>query len=78
MSPTTLLACMRDCAATSVEDLEGSLAQHKCPSVPLPYHVGEQFETPVLDEYVSGWMSHRPRNKAFWHEQTGRSMKNTT
>ena len=41
-------------------------------------HVGEKFQTPVLEEFLSAWISlfsHSPKNKGLWLEQTGRSMR---
>ena len=40
--------------------------------------VGEKFQTPVLEEFLSAWISlflHSPKSKALWFEQTGKSMK---
>ena len=41
-------------------------------------HVGEQFVTPVLDEFVSAWallFSHSPKSRLVWQNRVGRSVK---
>ena len=40
--------------------------------------VGEHFNTPVLNEFISLWISmfsHSPKARLSWREQTGTSMK---
>ncbi len=83
VSPTSLLACMRDRAATNnialrtLKVLYPNIVNVGCFSHTID-HVGEKFDTPVFAEFVSGWISlfaHSPKNKALWLERTGRSMK---
>ena len=83
VSPTTLLACMRNRAATNnvalrtLKVLYPNIVDIGCFSHPMD-HVGEKFVTPVLEEFISGLISlfsHSPKNKDLWCEQTGRSMK---
>jgi len=41
-------------------------------------HLGEQFVTPVLDEFVSAWVllfSHSPKPRLVWQNRVGRSVK---
>ena len=80
VGPTSVLASMRDWAATNNVAL-------RTLKVLYPYlidightidHVGEKFETPVLSEFISAWINlfaHSPKNRAIWREQTGRSMQ---
>ena len=83
ISPTALLACMRDRAASNnvavrtLKVLYPHCVDIGCFSHTLD-HVGEKFQTPVLEEFLTGWInlfSHSPKNKALWLEQTGKSMK---
>ena len=83
ITPTALLACMRDRAATNnvalrtLKVVYPSIVDIGCLSHTID-HVGEKFETPVLDEFISAWISlfaHSYKNKAIWCEQTGRAMK---
>ena len=80
---TALLACMRDRAATNnvalrtLKDVYPSIVDIGCLSHTID-HVGEKFETPVLDEFISAWnrlFVRSYKNKAIWCEQTGRAMK---
>ena len=83
VTPTALLACMRDRAATNnvalrtLKVVYPNLVDVGCFSHTID-HVGEKFETPVLDEFISAWISlfaHSYKTKALWREQTGRAMK---
>ena len=82
IAPTALIACMRDRAATNnvavrtLKVLYPKCVDIGCFSHTLD-HVGEKFQTPVLEEFISAWISlfaHSPKNKALWHEQTGKSI----
>ena len=81
--PTGLLGCMRDCAATNNVALQTlkvvypNLVNVGCFSHTID-HVGERFDTPILDEFMSAWVSlfaHSYKTKALWRERTGRAMK---
>ena len=83
VSPTILLACMRDhgtnnnVALRTLKVLYPNIVDNGCFSHTID-HVGEKFETPVLEEFISEWISlfsHSPKNKALLCEQTRRSMK---
>ena len=83
VTPTALLACMRDRAATNnvalrtLKVVYPNIVDIGCFSHTID-HVGEKFETPVLDEFISAWISlfaHSFKTKALWREQTGRAMK---
>ena len=74
VSLTTLLACMKDRAATNnialrtLKVLYPNIVNTGCFSHTLE-HVGEKFETPVLEEFISVWISlfaHSPKNKRLW------------
>ena len=83
VTPTALLACTRDRAATNTVALRTlkvvypNIVDIGCFSHTID-HVGGEFETPVLDEFISAWISlfaHSFKTKALWHDQTGRAMK---
>ena len=83
IAPTAVVACMRDRAATNnvavrtLKVLYPNCVDIGCFSHTLD-HVGEKFHTPVLEEFISAWISlfsHSPKSKAIWQEQTGKSMK---
>ena len=76
IAPTAVVACMRDRAATNnvaVRTLKvyyPNCLDIGCFSHTLD-HVGEKFHTPVLEEFISLWISlfsHSPKNKAIWRE----------
>ena len=81
---TSVLASMRDRASSNnvalrtLKVLYPDLIDVSCFSHTID-HVGEKFDTLVLAEFISGWISlfaHSPKNKALWREQTGgRSIK---
>ena len=82
-TPTSLLACMRDRAATNnvalrtLKVVYPNIVDVGCFSHTID-HVGGKFETSVLDEFISTWISlfaHSYKTKALWKEQTGRAMK---
>ena len=62
VTPTVLLACMRDRAATNnvalrtLKVVYPNIADVGCFSHTID-HVGEKFETPVLYEFTSAWIS---------------------
>ena len=62
VTPTALFACMRDRAATNTVALQTlkvvypNIVDVGCFSHTID-HVGEKFETPVLDEFMSAWIS---------------------
>jgi hypothetical protein len=79
VAPTSVLASTRDRAATNnvalrtLKVLYPNLVDIGCFSHTID-HVGENFDTPVLSEFVSGWINlfaHSPKNRALWHELTG-------
>lgn len=83
VTPTGLLGCMRDRAATNnvalrtLKVVYPNLVDVGCFSHTID-HVGERFDTPVLDEFMSAWVSlfaHSYKTKALWRERTGRAMK---
>ena len=83
VAPTSVLASMRDRAATNnvalrtIKVLYPNLIDISCFSHTID-HVGEKFDTPVLSEFISGWINlfaHSPKNRALWRQQTGRSMQ---
>ena len=83
VAPTSVLASMRDRAATNnvalrtIKVLYPNLIDISCFSHTIN-HVGEKFDTPVLSEFISGWINlfaHSPKNRALWRQQTGRSMQ---
>ena len=76
---TSVLASMRDRASSNnvalrtLKVLYPDLIDIGCLSHTID-HVGEKFDTPVLAEFISSWISlfaHSPKNKALWREQTG-------
>ena len=78
-----LLECMRDGAASNgvamstLSILYPNLVDIECFSHTLDL-VGEHFNTPVLNEFISLWISmfsHSPKARLSWREQTGTSMK---
>lgn len=77
-----LLASMRDGASTnSVATRTLKIVYPKCMDVICFSHtidrVGAHFKTPILDEFVSAWISmfsHSPNARLRWKEQTGRPM----
>lgn len=84
-TPTSLLACMRDRAATNnvalrtLKVVYSNIVNVGCISHTID-HVGGKFETPVLDEFISAWISlfaHSYKTKALWKEQTRRAMSAT-
>ena len=83
ISPTSVLASMRDRASTNnvalrtLKVLYPNIVDIGCLSHTID-HVGEKFNTAVLPEFISWWInlfSHSPKNRALWRERTGTSMK---
>lgn len=83
ISSTSVLASMRDRAATNnvalrtLKVLYPHIVDIGCLSHTID-HVGEKFDTPVLSEFISWWISlfaHSPKNRALWRERTVRSMQ---
>ena len=62
VTPTALLACMSDQPATNnfalrtLKVVYPNIVDVGCFSHTID-HVGEKFETPVLDEFISAWIS---------------------
>ena len=78
-----LLACMRDGASTNgvavrtLAILYPNMLDVKCFSHTLDC-VGENFDIPVLNEFISTWISmfsHSPKARLCWRKLTGCSMK---
>ena len=78
-----LIACMRDGAASNgvavrtLHILYPTLLDVKCYSHTLD-RVGEHFNIPVLNEFISTWISmfsHSPKARLCWKELTGCAMK---
>ena len=76
---TSVLASMRDWVSSNnvalgtIKVLYPNVIDIDCFSHTID-HVGEKFNTLVLAEFISGWISlftYSPKNKALWHEQTG-------
>ena len=78
---------MRDGAASNgvavrtLSILYPNMVDIKCFSHTLD-RVGEHFNTPVLNEFISLWVStcmfsHSPKARLSWREQTGTSMKSS-
>ena len=80
VGPTSVLASMRDRAATNnvalrtLKVLYPYLIDIGCFSHTID-HVGEKFETPVLSEFISAWINLFAHSPKIWREQTGRSMQ---
>lgn len=83
LGTTSVLGSMRDRAATNnvalrtLKVLYPNIVDIGCFSHTQD-HVGGKFDTPVLSEFISGWINlfaHSPKNKALWRELTGRSMQ---
>ena len=79
---TKLLAAMHDRASantlamTTIKVLYSNLLDVGCYSHTLD-HVGQKFNTPVLDDFIRLWISlfsHSPRMRFKWKELTGKSM----
>ena len=83
ITPTTLLACMRDRAATNSLSLRTlKVVYPNTVDIGCFFHtidyVEENFKTQVLDKFVSAWISlfaHSYKTKALWREQTERARK---
>lgn len=82
VSVELLLACMHDRASVNgvamraIKFLYPNVTSIGCYSHTLD-HVGEHFNTPVLDEFIRLWISvcaHSPRTRFAWKERTGKSM----
>ena len=80
--PRKLLAAMRDqvssnnVAMRTLSVVYPNLLDIGCYSHTID-HIGEHFQTPVLDEFSKLWISlfaHSPRARLLWREKTGRSM----
>ena len=77
-----LLASMRDGASSNGVAIRTlKIVYPKCMDIICFSHtidrVGSHFHTPILDEFVSAWISmfsHSPKARLCWKELTGRSM----
>lgn len=81
--PSNLLAAMRDRASTNNVAMQTltiiypNVVDIGCFSHTID-HVGRKFNTPVLSEFTSSWISlfsHSPKSRLRWKCRTGKSMK---
>ena len=79
IKPDLLVAAMRDCASVNsvamrtLSIIFPSVLDIGCFSHTLN-HVGENFKTPILDEFINVWinmLSRSPKTKLLWRTKTG-------